>query len=315
MRTLAILCTVTVLIVSVPHPAHAQDDEASWLLTQINILRQRNGLGPLAIDGQLAAAATSHSQYLATHPYGHPHIEANGSTPQSRAIAAGYPGKVGENVVGGSSANVRWALDWWIKSPIHLHNILTPWTHVGIGIVNGPYGRYYTTLFGAEVEAPPAPAIPPVVAAATDAPGSTPVVTVAGATSAFPRPTRRPTQVPSVTPSITLTPSITFTPLPTLTPSLTPTGRPPTATAIVLEISPQPTDIGQPAAQAAGTTVLTKPPAVVAMVITPGEAPLLPAAKAAPGDPIRTLLPWVFVLQGVVVAGLVGSAVLRRRHR
>jgi len=316
MRNLAIICTVIALTVIVPQPTHAQDDEASWLLTQINILRQRNGLGPVAIHPQLAAAATSHSTYLATHPYANPHVEANGSTPQSRAIAAGYPGKVGENVVGGSSANVRWALDWWVKSPIHLHNILTPWTHIGIGIVNGPYGRYYTTLFGAEVEAPEVALIPPVVPPATDAPGAAkPVVTVAGATSAVVRPTRRPTQVPTLTPSITLTPSTTFTPLPSLTPSVTPTGRPPTATAIVLEISPQPTEAGQPAAQNAGMIVPTKPPAAIAMVVTPGESPLPPLAKAAPSDPIRSLLPWVFVLQGVVVAGLIANAVLRRKHR
>jgi uncharacterized protein YkwD len=111
------------------YPAQAQGDEAAWLLAQINALRQRNGQVLLTVNASLISSASAHSIYLATHTYIDPHREANGSTPATRALAAGYPGRlVGENVVGGTGANVQWAFSWWMQSPIHLHNMLAGWT-------------------------------------------------------------------------------------------------------------------------------------------------------------------------------------------
>src|SRR5260221_5990770 len=99
------------------HPANAQGNEAEWLLSQINALRQSKGVPLLAYNAQLAAAANGHSTYLSGRAYTSPHIEDNGSTPASRALAAGYPGKlVGENVAGGSNADAKWAFNWWLNS-------------------------------------------------------------------------------------------------------------------------------------------------------------------------------------------------------
>src|SRR5512135_2970254 len=129
MRNMAVQILVLALVfVLIPRPVRAQSDEANWLLTQINALRQRNGVAPLTVNSHLTASATAHSNYLATHPYGDPHREADGSTPASRAGAAGYPGAlVGENVVGGTGASMQWAMNWWMQSPIHLHNMLVDW--------------------------------------------------------------------------------------------------------------------------------------------------------------------------------------------
>src|SRR5579885_844732 len=87
---------VIVQLALVCSPAQAQGDEAGWILAQINSLRARNGLGALTVNPHLTASATAHSAYLATHNYADPHVEDNGSTPQSRALSAGYPsGDVG----------------------------------------------------------------------------------------------------------------------------------------------------------------------------------------------------------------------------
>jgi hypothetical protein len=320
MRTLASLLSLTLLFFPLSTvPARAQADEAAWLLAQINALRQRNGQVLLALNPHLIASAAAHSTYLATHPYSDPHREADGSTPQSRALAAGYPGRlVGENVVGGTGSNVQWAFDWWMKSPIHLHNMLAGWTEIGIGIVVGPYGRWYTTDFGDQGAGLVAPTNPPPSPGATiagDTPNSNPAPK-----ADVPRPTRRPTIAPTLTPTITLTPSITFTPQPTITPTDTPTGLPPTVTPIVLEVSPPPTNgppiNGSPAGAGPAATPVTPSPVAVAMLgaANVSSAPVQPAAQPS-GDPLRGLIPWLLALQGVVFGGLLIGSLIRRRHR
>lgn len=318
MRTLAFLLSLTLLFAPLSsQPVYAQSDEAAWLLAQINVLRQRNGLVPLSLNANLIASAVAHSTYLATHPYGDPHREANGSTPETRALAAGYLGRlVGENVVGGTGASVQWAFTWWMNSPIHLRNMLAGWTEIGIGIVNGPYGRWYTTDFGDQGAGLVAPTNPPPT------PGTGTPDTAGPSSSAnpapkadVPRPTRRPTQVPTSTPTITLTPSITFTPRATFTLTFTPTGLPPTFTPIVLEVSPPPTS-GQSSVPATTPAAPSPTPVAVAMAgaidVSP---PLVQPAAPSTGDPIRGLIPWLLALQGIIVGGLVAGSVIRRRHR
>ncbi|NJL35259.1 MAG: hypothetical protein HC893_17160 [Chloroflexaceae bacterium] len=80
-----------------------------------------------------------------------------------------------------------------------------------------------------------------------------------------PRPTQRPH--PTLTPSITVTPSITYTPRATFTPTDTFTPLPPTATAIVLAISPQAEFIASLTPVALEATVI--PPTVIAFTVTP----------------------------------------------
>ncbi len=312
--SLVVLLVMALASVLAPQPVEAQADEAGWLFAQINALRQRNGETTLAANPQLTAAAVAHSTYLATHPYVDPHTEANGSTPQSRAQAAGYPGGfVGENVVGGTGANAQWAFNWWMGSPIHLRNMLSAWTEVGIGIVQGPYGRWYTLDFGRN-GAGLAP--PPAATAAPASPGANPPANDPDRPAARPTlaPTRRPTRVPTRTPTITLTPSITYTPRPTFTPSLTPTRPPPTGTPIVLEVTPglaiaENLTPGLAGTAAPGASEVSR---AVAMLATAALPP--PPAASGPGDTIRRLIPWALILQAVVVGGLLVGGIIRRRR-
>ena len=311
---LVVLIAMALASTLAPQPVGAQADEVGWLLSQINALRQRNGEAALAINAQLAAAATAHSTYLATHPYVDPHTEANGSTPQSRARAAGYPGGlVGENVVGGRSSNAQWALNWWMQSPVHLRNMLSAWTEIGIGIVQGPYGRWYTLVFG-RYGAGLAP--PPAATAVPGSPGANSPANNPDRPAAKPTlpPTRRPTRAPTRTPTITLTPSITYTPRPTFTLSFTPTHPPPTGTPIVLEVTPgvaiaENLTPGLAETSAPGATGV---PQAVAMLATAALPP--PPTASSPGDTIRSLIPWALLLQAAIVGGLFVGGIVRRRR-
>src|SRR5258708_37594070 len=115
---IASIAVITIGLSLIPRRALAQGNDVAYMFAQINALRQSKGLAPLVINALLATSATGHSTYLANHPWTNPHVEDNGSTPQSRAAAAGYTGMVSENVVGGSTATRPWGFQWWPHSPI-----------------------------------------------------------------------------------------------------------------------------------------------------------------------------------------------------
>jgi hypothetical protein len=319
---LASVIALILCIVSVPITVHADAEDTAWLLGQINALRQRNGLAPLAPNALLIAAANAHSTYLANNPWGDAHREENGSTPQSRALAAGYTGRVSENVAGGSNANAEWVFNWWMNSTVHRNNILhSNWTEIGVGFARGPRGRFYTLVFGNQAQSLPAPAVQPTatappqdVPATTQPPGVVPNTDVPKPAS----PTRRPpTRAPTATPTLTFTPSITYTPRPTLTPSNTPTGLPPTSTAIVLEVSPQVTSVSTETSMQIATSATSGVTAVaVAALAAKVEPPAAaPQTETTPASTIRNLIPWLLGLQVVVGGGLMVSSIIRRRQR
>src|SRR3954453_17520700 len=88
-------------------PAQPTDTEL-YLLSLVNATRAEKGASTLIFDGELNAAADSHSKWLdTTEPPSlvtqgeNPHIGANHSTPATRITEAGYEalgGLVGENI-------------------------------------------------------------------------------------------------------------------------------------------------------------------------------------------------------------------------
>lgn len=291
------------MVVMTPmYPAAAQDP-VSYFLTRINNLRASKGLGPLQLNAQLAASAQGHSVYLANHEYNDPHIEADGSSPQSRASAQGYRGRVGENVVGGGMATLDWGFNWWVNSPVHLSNMLSQyWTEIGIGAATGTFGTWYTLDFGDSAAAAPAVAQPQPT-------GAQPVK-AANATAA-PLPTRpRPTRTPTLTftPSLTPTLTVSYTPRFTFTPTYTLTPLPPTPTAIYLQVSPQaPAADPSPAPSAVAVAAVPTDPPVQTAVAPTADSP------SAPPNTLHTLIPLLLGLQVVIIGGLILGAVLRRR--
>ena len=255
-------------------PVRAQSDSA-WMLGQINALRARYGAGPLAINAALTNSATAHSQYLANNVWSDPHVEANGSTPRSRTLAAGFSGPIGENVYGGGIATAAIAFTWWVNEPTHFRSLInTDFNVVGIGIASGPYGHFFTLDFGGDggQNVAPVPANPPANVQSNAA---------ASVPPAAPIPTRRPR--PTDTPTITFTPTITYTPLPTNTPAPTDSPIPPTATAIILEVSPQ-AAIGDSAVIAVSPTGTPAPLRVAIIASAVPVSPISVTSTAVPGQ-------------------------------
>ena len=301
-RYIALLFVGLVILNPAARPVEAQGDDASWILAQLNALRQSRGVGILTLNAHLITSATEHSNYLSTHSWGDPHVEDNGSTPSSRAWAAGYPGRlVSENVVGGSTATKEWGWTWWLNSPIHYQNMtLGQWTDVGIGVAQGPYGRFFTMDFGTAVYGVVAGATQPTPAPIAESPPEK-VDSVQRVSSI---PTRRPTPLPTRTPLPTLTPSITYTPRATFTPTSTATSVPPTSTAIVMEVTGE-----APATPVAVALNGTAPGPISASTI--GGASQPPASP----DILRVLIPWALMFQAAGVAGMIVRAVWQRRKR
>ncbi len=282
------------LLSGIGRPAAAQD-VAGFLTARVNELRASQGLNTLNYNGALAAAAQAHSQYLASTPYAHPHRQNNGSLPQDRAAAAGYSGRVGENVVGGGTATLEWAYNWWLNSPTHYNNMLGNWTDIGVGFSVGPYGKWYVIVFGDNGSAPARPQSAPV----TNPSGEQ--RSAGGATAARPRPTRPPTATP--TPTITLTPSQTFTPRATFTPTDTPTFLPATATPILIAISTAAPDEPTAAPMAIAEIATASPP----------EPILVAVPERAPSNPLRALIPLIIALNALIIGGILLSNRFRRR--
>lgn len=142
-------------------PAVAGDittyDFASEMLYRVNQDRCTNGLAPLTINGQLNAAALTHSIDMASNNY-FGHTGTDGSGVATRVSAQGYSWfAVGENIAAGppDSATVH---SLWMNSPGHRANIMNPdYREMGLGVVSRPgtsYGYYWTQVFGSSGSAP-----------------------------------------------------------------------------------------------------------------------------------------------------------------
>lgn len=303
-RTAALLMLAIgiVLLLSGQAPALANDD-SSWLLGQLNAVRAQHGLPTMRLDGRLTASATAHSQYLASSTWTNPHIEANGSTPRSRMIAAGYIGSYySENVYGGGLATVQIAFNWWLNSPIHYAGIVSPnVTDIGIGIASGPYGQFFTTDFaagGSGSSAESASAVPAAVPAAVNNQAAPPPVVI---------PTRRPR--PTLTATASLTPSSTFTPWPTVTVTPSSTAPPPTPTAIELAVSPLAATVSitetsspMPSPSAAAVAIIST--VAAATDTPPGSVPVATVPATNGAGLIRTLIPVLIGVQVLIFGGL-----------
>ncbi len=259
-------------------PAQAQDPAVDYLYNQINALRASVGVPPYAYNAQLALAAQWHSEDMAATG-SISHTGSDGSSVQSRVLAAGYPAGsggviAGENIYAGMGGPEN-AYNWWLNSPVHYRGMTsTYYTEIGIGVAHGANGwTYYTLVFGSRPEgavggppqppppppvqpppptAPPAPAVPPTVVPPTPIPPTdTPVATPTPSMTNTPWPTvNRQTFTPRPSPTLTAgTPIVqaTVTAAESGTPLPTPTLRP----------SPAVTDV--PVDEAAG---LETPPVV-----------------------------------------------------
>lgn len=126
----------------------AQGGSNQQILRLVNELRARNGLPPFVWDQRLASAAQNQASFMAANNI-YSHTGSGGSSPQSRASAAGFPGRATENVVGGTNLTPGQGVVWWQNSPIHLNTLLAPqYSHVGIGTAQGFDQNFYALVAG-----------------------------------------------------------------------------------------------------------------------------------------------------------------------
>lgn len=195
---------------------YATEMSTQNLLAGTNNQRIANGLGALALNGQLNQAAQAKANDMAARNYWS-HNTPDGQTPWTFVSAAGYDYQaVGENLAYGFATSND-TITGWMNSPGHRANILNSnYLDVGFGIINIPnyqssgpqtlvvafYGRSANSTATA-----PAPSPAPVTTtpkASTPAPTTTTQTGSSGGTPVTPTPAdATPTTPASSTPATT----------------------------------------------------------------------------------------------------------------
>lgn len=141
-------------------PATAQSP-AYEVIQLVNNFRVANGLPAFQINNSLMIAAQQQADYMAANNI-YSHTGAGGSSPQSRAEAAGYVGWVSENIVGGTNLTPQKGLIWWQNSAVHYAALVsTRHTEVGAGFAAGFDQNFYALVVGQPSNAPVAAATNP----------------------------------------------------------------------------------------------------------------------------------------------------------
>lgn len=192
-RGFAALLAVLLLLVQA-FPASAAEAEARRVLDLTNAERTKAGLAPFALNPNLASAAQTYSDILAsTGCFSH----ACGPVPDmaKRSEAAGYAGwrALGENIAAGQRTPDQ-VVAGWMNSPGHRANILNPaYTEIGIGhSLGGSFGVYWSQSFGSRGNTTPGSlAFQPLP---TPTPGPEPAVVPAPEPAAEPAPEEPPVE-------------------------------------------------------------------------------------------------------------------------
>jgi uncharacterized protein YkwD len=130
-------------------------DYESQILGLINSFRAQNGLGALALDSQLNAAALEHSLDMACNAI-ISHTGTDGTNWYDRVRKQGFANynSARENIYVGNPAfggDAQGAFTWWLNSEIHRKTLMNPDAKlIGIAYIYSDasaYGGNYTTVF------------------------------------------------------------------------------------------------------------------------------------------------------------------------
>lgn len=116
------------------------------MLDSVNALRQAGGVPPVELDGQLTAAAATHSRDMSiqNRPW---LFGSDGSSPLDRALRAGFQGQiVGENISESYETELE-TLAAWINQTDTRNVILDPEARrMGFAWFQEPAGKLWWTL-------------------------------------------------------------------------------------------------------------------------------------------------------------------------
>ncbi|GJM42501.1 MAG: hypothetical protein DHS20C20_27830 [Ardenticatenaceae bacterium] len=147
------------LFLMVGETSAVQAQSASAIFQEVNQFRLNNGLTPFQYSNALAAAAQNQANYMAANTVFTSHVGAGGSTPQTRAAAAGFVGRVSENIVGGTGMTAARGLNWWVSSPVHHNTLITSrYQAAGTGFATNGSENFYVLVVGQPSDSPPPPA-------------------------------------------------------------------------------------------------------------------------------------------------------------
>ncbi len=139
-----------------PQSAAAQSGTAYQVIQLVNEFRANHGLPPFQVNSALSAAAQNQANYMAANTIFSSHVGEGGSTPQSRANAAGYVGYVSENIVGGTGMTPNRGLVWWENIPVHYNTLVTSrYIEAGTGYATNGSENFYVLVVGRPSDAPP----------------------------------------------------------------------------------------------------------------------------------------------------------------
>ncbi len=139
-------------------PVSAQPAEAAVLVEAVNVYRASVGLPRLTVSPALMVAAQRHVEWMAA-TYTYAHVGEGGSTPNSRAAAAGFSGSVGENAGGSTDASPAQMIFFWDQSSVHRMTMRMPAaTHIGAGFAANSEQRLFILLIGTAAGQSPPPA-------------------------------------------------------------------------------------------------------------------------------------------------------------
>lgn len=139
-------------------PKVQAQDPATEIFQLVNNFRISLGLPPFRWNNQLAAASQTQANWMVANPNSFVHTWPDGTTKEDRARAAGYNGRVVENIVGGWDMSPKRALNWWQNSPVH-YNTITSSFYVDAGTAYAGSGRQgrYVIVVGNQGSAPARP--------------------------------------------------------------------------------------------------------------------------------------------------------------
>ena len=110
-----------------PQPANSRDYSAA-AVASVNAIRAKKGLKPVSVDPAAAGAAVSQARRMASYRK-MAHLLGPGDDFKARMKGGGVSLPAAENVATGQDSLER-AIDAWVKSPKHLHNMPVSYTHL-----------------------------------------------------------------------------------------------------------------------------------------------------------------------------------------
>jgi uncharacterized protein YkwD len=164
MRFLSVLLIATLALVgcSVPQPSVGPDGKPSptvyrirendtaklqfRMLDSVNALRAVQGVGPVALNPQLNAAAATHSRdmSLQNRPW---HFGSDGSSPIDRLARVGYAGTLAGETISETYETELETLAAWMEQPDTRRTILNPRAaDMGFAWFQEPNGKIWWTL-------------------------------------------------------------------------------------------------------------------------------------------------------------------------